>query len=292
MNMAIGISYQVLSNLKKLFKPGRSKKADKVELGKTPYLYHHNTLKKYLNAGINFGEWVKAKSGGKINNLGRMEEKHVVEYIQHLKDNKYSPYTIKQIGAAIAKLGEAIGRPNWRNIANAATADVKRSKKSRAYGKNCERVIEAVAQEDTKMILSLAAIVGLRISEALNVRASDLDGRMLRVKGKGGLVRIVELPDEILEKLKPFMEIKPSGKVFNKDPSSVQRALRKACETLKIECKGVHGLRHDYAVNRYTELRDGGFEEEDSKRVVSKELGHTRVKITDAYLMAIKGEKS
>lgn len=290
--MAIGISYQVLSNLKKLFKPGRSKKTDKVELGKTPYLYHHNTLKKYLNAGINFGEWVKARSGGKINNLGRMEEKHVVEYIQHLKDNGYSPYTIKQIAAAIAKLGEAIDRPNWRNVANAATSDVKRSRKSRAYGENCERVIEAVTQEDTKMILSLAAIVGLRISEALNVRSSDLDGKTLRVKGKGGLIRFVELPDKIVEKLKPFVERKPSGKIFNKDPSSVQRALRKACEALGIECKGVHGLRHDYAVNRYVELRVQGIEKDESKRVVSKELGHTRAEITDAYLMAIQGEKS
>lgn len=290
--MAIGISYQVLSNLKKLFKPGRSKKKDKVKLGNTPFIYHHNTLKKYLNAGINFGEWVKAKSEGRIKNLGRMEEKHVVEYIQHLKDNNYSPYTIKQVGAAIAKLGEAIGRPSWRDVANTATADVKRSKKSRAYGKNCEKVIDAVAQEDTKLILMLAAIVGLRISEALNVRASDLDGKLLRIKGKGGLVRFVELPDEILEKLKLLMELKPSGKIFNKDPSSVQRALRKACEALGIECKGIHGLRHDYAVNRYTELREGGFEDLDSKRVVSKELGHTRVKITDAYLMAIKGEKS
>jgi integrase/recombinase XerD len=292
MNMAIGISYQVLSNLKKLFKPGQSKKTDKVELGKTPYLYHHNTLKKYLNAGINFGEWVKARSGGKINNLGRMEEKHVVEYIQHLKDNEYSPYTIKQIAAAIAKLGEAIDRPNWRNVANAATSDVKRSRKSRAYGENCDRVIESVTQEDTKMILSLAAIVGLRISEALNVRSSDLDGKTLRVKGKGGLIRFVELPDEIVEKLKPFVERKPSGKLFNKDPSSVQRALRKACEALGIECKGVHGLRHDYAVNRYVELRVQGIEKDESKRVVSKELGHTRAEITDAYLMAIKGEKS
>jgi integrase/recombinase XerD len=290
--MAIGISYQVLSNLKKLFKPGRSKKADKVELGKTPYLYHHNTLKKYLNAGINFGEWVKAKSGGKINNLGRMEEKHVVEYIQHLKDNKYSPYTIKQIGAAIAKLGEAIGRPNWRNVANEATADVKRARKSRAYGKNSARIIDAIVQEDTKLILMLAGIVGLRISEALNVRASDLNEKMLRVKGKGGLDRTVELPDEIVDKLKPFMELKPSGKLFNKDPSSVQRALRKACEALGIECKGVHGLRHDYAVNRYKELRKFGVEKEDCKRVVSRELGHNRTEITDAYLMATQGEKS
>jgi integrase/recombinase XerD len=115
---------------------------------------------------------------------------------------------------------------------------------------------------------------------------------MLRVKGKGGLDRTVELPDEIVDKLKPFMELKPSGKLFNKDPSSVQRALRKACEALGIECKGVHGLRHDYAVNRYKELRKFGVEKEDCKRVVSRELGHNRTEITDAYLMATQGEKS
>jgi integrase/recombinase XerD len=288
--MHVGLTYQIESNLKKLFHPGRSKKEDKQFLGATPYIYHHNTLKKYLNACINFVQWLKKKHPGKIATLGRITEKQVADYLQHLIASDYSPYTIKQVAAAIAKLGDAIGRPGWRTVVNRETQSVKRTRKSRAYASNAQKIIDKVVQEDIQLILALAAELGLRISEALNVRGEHLEGSVLRVKGKGGLVRFVDVPTKILEKLSALVEQKPTGKLFHRDASTVQRVLRQTCAKLNIPCKGVHGLRHDFARNRYAELRQEGLSQEDSKQTVSNELGHSRLEITDAYLMAVRGQ--
>ena len=53
-----------------------------------------------------------------------------------------------------------------------------------------------------------------------------------------------------------------------------------------------HGLRHTYAVEKYTSLVSGGMTPLDAHFTVSRLLGHERPDVTDIYLASVKGGRT
>lgn len=153
---------------------------------------------------------------------------------------------------------------------------------------------------------------GLRISEALALRWSDLEGNKIKVerqtsRGDKNELRITTLKntssyrtigieDDVLKELKKFKikqnELILSDESFkqNKDqiifqnylgnyltPSTIRDSIRDYCEKAGVEYKGTHGFRHTHAVL----LLESGA----SLVFVSKRLGHKTIKTTaDTYL--------
>lgn len=130
---------------------------------------------------------------------------------------------------------------------------------------------------------------GLRISEATHIKASQLEGTMLTITGKGGYKLIVELRDQDAEDLKELME---EG-VFKVSQKQYRRALEDNCIMLNEKYSGSHGLRYNFAQKLFTVRFDHWHYDkglpplEAEKRAlqeVSEAMGHHRKEITRHYL--------
>ncbi len=138
-------------------------------------------------------------------------------------------------------------------------------------------------------VLSLLYGCGLRISEALALRPTDLppEATALRVLGKGGKTRIVPLLPAVLQavgiyrKLCPFV-LAPEEALFRGarggplQPAIVQRGMQKLRSALGLpETATPHALRHSFA----THLLAGGGD----LRTIQELLGHASLSSTQIY---------
>ena len=139
-----------------------------------------------------------------------------------------------------------------------------------------------------EMLFGLLLNSGLRISEALALRASDvriLDGtaKSVRVVGKGNKERLVPLPGAFGAVFGFWLKDRPRTEaVFAKadgkpiSPQAARAYLRGMLEKAGIEKKiSPHKLRHTYATN----LLNTGAELVDIKAL----LGHESVATTQIY---------
>lgn len=162
------------------------------------------------------------------------------------------------------------------------------------------------------MLMFFLSQTGLRISEALALRWSDIDGNKLKVERQTSRdnnnnlqittlkntssYRTIGLEDELVRELKKFKlkqnELILSRPGFQKNsdniifqnylgnyltPSIVRETIVNYCRDAKVEYKGTHGFRHTHAVL----LLESGV----SLIFVSKRLGHKTIKTTaDTYL--------
>jgi site-specific recombinase XerD len=149
------------------------------------------------------------------------------------------------------------------------------------------RLLEAASDLKAKALFTVIYSAGLRISEALNLKISDIlsDRRQIRVRhGKGSKDRYTILSDETLKLLRAYyQEYKPQDWLFaGRDPgthlsaSSARRLFRKARDQAGINVNATpHTLRHSFA----THLLEDGVD----LRYVQELLGHTDIRTTQRY---------
>ncbi len=129
---------------------------------------------------------------------------------------------------------------------------------------------------------------GLRVSEALSLRASDLPlGDMLRITGKGGRTRLVPVLPAIRAAIAAYVAalsqpLDPDGPLFiaNRGGALSPRAVQKTMETLRLKLglppsATPHALRHSFA----THLLDAGGD----LRTIQELLGHASLSTTQVY---------
>lgn len=113
------------------------------------------------------------------------------------------------------------------------------------------------------------------------------------VTGKGGLIREVQIPSHLVDKLEERrLEIpqRISDRGVNYESHydiagghKFSDAFSKASSRALGYSNGAHGLRHSYAQDRYEQLANH-FERIDVMTIISQELGHFRPDITEVYL--------
>jgi integrase/recombinase XerD len=160
-----------------------------------------------------------------------------------------------------------------------------------------ERLIEAAAGTQPRALRDQALVellygAGLRVSEAVGLDKAgvDLDGRLVRVLGKGGKERVVPIGRHAAEALRrylargrPFLDKRHRPELFlNARGGPLTRAgafliLRKLAQTAGLDPRRVHPhlLRHSFA----THLLEGGAD----LRSVQEMLGHADLSTTELY---------
>ncbi len=138
-------------------------------------------------------------------------------------------------------------------------------------------------------VLSLLYGCGLRISEALTLRAHDITPKStsLRITGKGGKTRVVPLLPVVVEATEHYRKLCPYSLVADQplfrgarggplQPAIIQRGMQRLRGALGLpETATPHALRHSFA----THLLAGGGD----LRTIQELLGHASLSTTQVY---------
>jgi len=138
-----------------------------------------------------------------------------------------------------------------------------------------------------KAALSVAYGAGLRVSEVVALKVSDIDSKRMLIRveqGKGGKDRYVMLSPQLLELLRAwYKEARPLGWLFpGRDPlrpittRQLTRACHEAAQAAGIEKRvSPHTLRHSFATHLLEQNVD--------IRVIQALLGHVKLDTTARY---------
>ncbi len=201
--------------------------------------------------------------------------------------------------AGIRSLLRFLERRGLANAAGAAALRAPRQPKSLPKpltADDARRVVslgEQLAEEPwiaarNAAVLTLLYGSGLRISEALTIKAGEMPGAgVLRVTGKGGKTRlapVLPLAQKAVaeyRRLCPF-HLDPDGLLFRGarggplNPAIIQREMRKLRSALNLpDTATPHALRHSFATHL---LGRGG-----DLRTIQELLGHASLSTTQVY---------
>lgn len=152
--------------------------------------------------------------------------------------------------------------------------------------KEVQKIIEVTQNPKHRLMLKLAYGMGLRVSELVSLKISDIDSTAMLVRieqGKGKKDRVVPLPESVLEDMRSYYkDYRPKIYLFEGQHEG-QYSIRSAQQVFKSGLKkagikkqiGIHGLRHSYA----THLLETGTD----IRFIKDLLGHQSVKTTEIY---------
>ena len=149
-----------------------------------------------------------------------------------------------------------------------------------------KKIIAATLNLKHSLVLKVCYGMGLRVSEVVALKLSDIDSAEMLVRieqGKGKKDRIAVLPQSLLPELREYyLSYRPKVYLFEGKEGeaysvrSAQAVFRKAMEKAGIRKKvGIHGLRHSFA----THLMETGTD----IRFIQELLGHNSIKTTQIY---------
>ena len=212
------------------------------------------------------------------------KQKAIEEFLLDKHKRKQSPQTINLALNAIKFLyAEALKNPQKIDLKFA-----KRSKKLPIVLSRVEidKIIDATDNSKYKLMISLGYACGMRVSEVIKLKASDLDIDELvaHIKGaKGKKDRISVLPKKLQGDLRNLIAGK-SGDDFvfisnrgdNLTTTSLQKMFRKSLAKAKVNKSATfHSLRHSFA----THLLENGV----NVRYAQELLGHSNIRTTQRY---------
>lgn len=149
-----------------------------------------------------------------------------------------------------------------------------------------KRLFEVTTNLKHNTMLKLCYGMGLRVSEIVNLKITDIDSKNMQVfieRAKGKKDRYVNLPESILVQLRTyFLEYKPKKYLFEGQYGdqysirSAQKVFTDGLKKAKINKKvGIHGLRHSFATHLLEAGTDISF--------IQELLGHNDLKTTLRY---------
>ena len=155
------------------------------------------------------------------------------------------------------------------------------------------RLIAAAPNLKSQTALSVAYGTGLRVSEVISLKVTDVDSKRMTLRveqGKGRKDRYAMLSPVLLERLRAWWRLAhaqgkmlPNGWLFpGLDPMDpltarqLNRAINIAAETAKIDKRvSMHTLRHSFATHLLEQKVD--------IRVIQVMLGHKKLETTSIY---------
>lgn len=152
--------------------------------------------------------------------------------------------------------------------------------------KEVKKLFEQIKNKKHLLIMKLTYGMGLRVSEIINIKISDIDSARMQVLirgAKGKKDRYTNLPESVLELLRIYYKTyRPNEWLFEGQyggqysKGSVQAIFKRSMKKAGIKKTiGVHGLRHSYA----THLLEAGAD----LRFIQELLGHHNIKTTQIY---------
>ena len=140
--------------------------------------------------------------------------------------------------------------------------------------------IKSLKNPRDALIVRTIYTTGMRVSEVcgLQVEHIDFEDETIRVRGKGGKIRVAFCDFETLRLLREHINGRKTGNVFEgRNGSSLSpRTVQHIFKLHAPEGITPHKIRHSYATELYRRSHN--------IRVVQENLGHTSIKTTEIYV--------
>lgn len=244
--------------------------------------YSVSSIQNYASAVNSFLQVAKKK----FNCPDELTEKEIEKYL-HWKIEKHniSASYQRMIVASIEKFYSTVLNKDLK-IKHLYPARKSKSLPKYLTMQEIKKIIDATENLKHACIIKLLYGCGLRLSELLNLKITDVDSASMLIlirNGKGNKDRAVMLPPSLLNGMRTYVKrYKPKeylieGQTGGKySPKSVQTIVKSAAQKAGIKKKVTpHILRHSFA----THLLENGTD----VRYIQELLGHQSVKTTEIY---------
>lgn len=281
------------------------------------WIWSGRTLENYLEWCTWWGRWAQQELG-----LRQLTDAHLMgqPWVQGLIDDEgHSMWTVSAVTSALRKLEVGIRR-RWHRpvILIVPESLVNRDRRWLAdrvrrghYPADEIRLLRLYIAAEYRSALDACLALGLRRREVIAVQAQDVDplatefavktaeggwsprplpdgyAGVVRVRrGKGGRPREVPVPFRYRETLVDLVRTaaEPTTRLWPIQARAFGYAVIAGCRAARIGSRGVHGLRHSWALREYLHLRQLGFTDTDARQVISWWLGHNRLAVTANYI--------
>ena len=260
--------------------------------------YSEKTLVSYEQTLRRFGHfiWIRRNSRGDPLKLWKQKESlrlevsiqisspDINEYLSFLnRTYDFHPSTLNRILSSLSSFYRFLMMQDIIQANPVPRIDRPRIKeKELRYLKHSQviRLINSIPEPRERLIIRIIYATGVRVSElcSINVEDIDFDDLTIRVKGKGGKIRMVFVDDDTLDDIASLIENRLEGPLFpgqggkNISTRTVQLIFKRYAPS------GItpHKIRHSYASELYRRSKN--------LRVVQENLGHASIKTTEVYL--------
>jgi len=259
------------------------------------------TVEAYERDTRQFLQFLTGHNGGppRLSDIAALRAADLRGFLAHRRQQGAGARTLGRGLAGVRSLFRFLERRGLANAAGATALRAPRQPKSLPKpltAGDARRVVSADAQlaEEPWIAARNAAVLmllygcGLRISEALAIKAGELPGGgVLRVTGKGGKTRLAPVLPAAQQAVAEYRRLCPyhlaageplfrgarGGKL---DPAIIQREMRKLRSALDLPATATpHALRHSFATHL---LGRGG-----DLRTIQELLGHASLSTTQIY---------
>ena len=251
--------------------------------------YSNNTYISYIDDLYYFYLFVKK-------DLMKVNENDIRDYLEHLNNKKEKVSSVRRKISTFKTfykflyLNNYIDKKDYPMVKISYPKPEKRLPKFLYYNDLLEIIEESTRDKDgirDRLIIEMLYATGVRVSELVNIKYSDIDfnNRRIIVCGKGNKERIVyygEYAEEVLKKYMNTHEKNKDGYLFtnSKGGKITDRGIRYIIDNImnKLSVKvhvTPHVLRHTFA----TDMLNNGCD----IKVVQELLGHTSLRTTQIY---------
>lgn len=325
MSVAPSIVRQIQMALLPLFEERpEAKKHELPEAQRHLWIWSGKTLENYLQWCNRWAEWAKEEKLGlrqlvDANLMGQPYVQHLIDYQGPEPDDRYSPWTVSGTVSALRKLEVGIQR-RWgreltlivpQSLVNREKRELGLRKRRGHYPADEIRLLRLYIEAEYRPALDACLALGLRRHEVIAMQAQDVDmaattcavkglnglwsphplppgyAGVIRVRrGKGGRPREVAIPLRYRDTLANLVRaVGPETRLWPVQAKAFGYAIIRACRAARIGSRGVHGLRHSWALREYLHLRGLGYSDTDARQCVSWWLGHNRLQVTTNYIV-------
>lgn len=241
--------------------------------------YSRRTMKSYTQCVEYFLKyWVEIEANIKI-----IDRDLIKKVVLHLQKKWKAPKTVNLYKSAIMFFCNEVLCLWLEELPLAAQA---RKLPTILSWQEIENLISSYINQKHKLIIELAYGCGLRVSEVVNIKISDLDidrDTLMIRNSKRAKDRQVLLPQKVLLRLEAIYEQKwwndyvfESQRWWKLTTHSLQKIFHQWCKRIGMKKKATfHSLRHSFA----THLLENGTD----IRYVQELLGHASIKTTQIY---------
>ena len=300
------INYQVHQVFKEIIAFGQSKHEAKAEarsegaqtwhdIGKNIGIYSYATADQYRDIAKDLMNYVKQEFH--VKDIEKLSSEHIQSFLESKIAEGVRYSTFQKYAAALEKLEVALNQYaqshstgnqysfDIKDVRQQASEVLERSQVTRAY-EDPKVLIENIQNSDYKIIAQAQYEGGFRISELNHLSEKNFkDNNTFQViSGKGGKDREVPLSKETYQALKSLLDKADTDGKYKFDMNDYRNTLKEAAQASNQEYTGSHGLRWNFAQEKFMELQQHGRTYEQALQEVSHLLGHERPDITEHYL--------